>query len=45
MYERALEADPGCADAHFNLARLLAELGQRPAALRHLQAYRKLTRD
>jgi tetratricopeptide (TPR) repeat protein len=43
-YARALEADRGLADAHHNLARLLERLGRRQDALRHLAAYRKLTR-
>ncbi|HYD93821.1 MAG TPA: tetratricopeptide repeat protein [Noviherbaspirillum sp.] len=42
-YERALECDPGFADAHFNLARLHQECGHLAGALRHLNAYRKLT--
>jgi tetratricopeptide (TPR) repeat protein len=42
-YERTLALDAGCADAHFNLARLCDQLGEANAALRHLQAYRKLT--
>ncbi len=43
-YQKALALDPGCADAHFNLSRLFEQQGQRMAALRHLQAYRRLTR-
>lgn len=41
-YERAVEADPLHPDAHFNLARLLEKAGRKAAALRHLNAYRKL---
>lgn len=41
-YERVLAADPSHADAHFNLARLLEKAGRKPAALRHLAAYRRL---
>jgi tetratricopeptide (TPR) repeat protein len=42
-YEQILAADPDCADAHFNLARLCDRLGEPGAALRHLAAYRRLT--
>jgi tetratricopeptide (TPR) repeat protein len=44
-YQRVLALDAACADAHFNLARVCDRLGDAPAALRHLQAYRKLTQD
>jgi tetratricopeptide (TPR) repeat protein len=44
-YERALSLDPSCADAHYNLARLYERLGQRRSALRHLDAYRKLSEE
>jgi tetratricopeptide (TPR) repeat protein len=44
-YETALALDADCADAHFNLARLCDRLGEPSAALRHLQAYRKLTQS
>lgn len=44
-YERVLASDPTCTDAHFNLARLCDRLGDASAALRHLQAYRKLTQS
>jgi tetratricopeptide (TPR) repeat protein len=43
-YESALAADPACAEAHFNLASLCERAGQRAAALRHLTAYRRLSR-
>jgi tetratricopeptide (TPR) repeat protein len=43
-YERALRADADHADAHFNVARLYERGGRKAAALRHLQAYRRLTR-
>lgn len=50
-YERALELAAACADAHFNLARLLDVHGRRTddtallrRALRHLVRYRDLTR-
>jgi len=42
-YQDVLAWDPGCADAHFNLARLCDRLGDASAALRHLQAYRRIT--
>lgn len=42
-YRVALEADPRMADAHYNLARLYEQLGDQPAALRHLKSYRALT--
>lgn len=44
-YNRALELDSRFADAHYNLGCLLERLGQRAQALRHLQAYRALTRS
>jgi tetratricopeptide (TPR) repeat protein len=51
-YERAVELDAGCADAHFNLARLCEQLGRKTAdgdllirrAVQHLLRYRRLTR-
>lgn len=42
-YERALRCDPGFADAHFNLARLHQEAGRVADAIRHLNAYRRLS--
>jgi tetratricopeptide (TPR) repeat protein len=42
-YGRALELDPQNADAHFNLAGLYERRGEKPAALRHLKMYRRLT--
>jgi len=44
VYEQAVAADPLNADAHFNAARLCERLGRHAQALRHLGAYRKLTR-
>jgi tetratricopeptide (TPR) repeat protein len=44
-YRHALALDPGFADAHFNLARLLEQAGQPKDALRHLLAYRRLMND
>ncbi|HTU00287.1 MAG TPA: tetratricopeptide repeat protein [Candidatus Sulfotelmatobacter sp.] len=43
-YHRALALDPRLADAHYNLARLYEQARQPQAALRHLKAYRSLTR-
>jgi tetratricopeptide (TPR) repeat protein len=42
-YRRTIRVDPDCADAYFNLARLYEKKGDATAALRLLQAYRKLT--
>ena len=42
-YQRAIDADPRAADAHYNLAGVFERLGDRAAALRHLQTYKKLT--
>jgi tetratricopeptide (TPR) repeat protein len=44
-YRHALALDPGFADAHFNLARLLERAGHPKDALRHLLAYRRLMND
>lgn len=41
-YQRALALDPTIADAHFNLSGLFEKRGDRPAALRHMIAYREL---
>jgi len=43
-YERAIALDAECADAHFNLAQLYERQGKHRSALRHLQAFRSLTR-
>jgi tetratricopeptide (TPR) repeat protein len=43
-YQEALAFDPACADAHFNLARLHERAGRARDSLRHLLAYRRLTR-
>ncbi len=42
-YEYALARDPSFGDACFNLAALCEELHDRPAALRYLNRYRRLT--
>ena len=44
-YRRALDADPAFADAHYNLSQLLERGGDKVSALRHLKAYRSLTRQ
>ena len=44
-YERTLELDPRCADAHYNLARLHDRRGDTAAAIRHLRSYRHLSED
>jgi tetratricopeptide (TPR) repeat protein len=41
-YESVLSADPRHPDAHYNLSRLHEKAGRKPAALRHLTAYRNL---
>jgi len=43
-YERAIALDAEYADAHYNLAQLFERQGRHRSALRHLQAYRSLTR-
>jgi len=43
-YREALDLDPTFADAHFNLARLFERDHNRRETLRHLLAYRRLTR-
>jgi tetratricopeptide (TPR) repeat protein len=42
-YQRAIEADPDLADAHYNLARLLEGRGEPQAAIRHLAACKRIT--
>jgi tetratricopeptide (TPR) repeat protein len=44
-YREAIDADPRHADAYYNVARLYEGCGDAPAALRYLQAYRKLIED
>jgi tetratricopeptide (TPR) repeat protein len=43
-YQLAVQCDPRAADAHYNLAGLYERLGDRAAAIRHLRAYKQLTR-
>lgn len=45
LYQRALVLDPTLAEAHYNLATLFDRAGDGHAAIRHINAYRKLTRD
>ena len=43
-YEKSLALDDTLADAHYNLARVREQLGDKRGALRHYSAYRRLTR-
>ncbi len=43
-YQEALTLDPTFADAHFNLARLYDRDHNKRETLKHLLAYRRLTR-
>jgi hypothetical protein len=45
LYNHALELDPQLAEAHYNLATLFDRAGDARAAIRHINAYRKLTRE
>jgi tetratricopeptide (TPR) repeat protein len=45
LYTRALEIDPNLAEAHYNLATLFDRRGDGRAAIRHINAYRKLIRS
>lgn len=45
LYRRALGLDPGLAEAHYNLATLFDRGGDPQAAIRHINEYRKLTRE
>jgi tetratricopeptide (TPR) repeat protein len=44
LYRRAIAADPSMGDAHYNLALLYQATGRAQDAVRHLSAYRKLSR-
>jgi len=41
-YEHAVHADPGLADAHYNLALLYERAGRKQDAVRHLAIFRRL---
>lgn len=41
-YIRAIKVDPEFADAHYNLANLYEQIGDQPAAFRHLARYKAL---
>ena len=41
-YRHAIDLDPSNGDAHYNLSGILERRGDKPGALRHLNAYRKL---
>ena len=43
-YEQALASDPNNADAQYNVSRLHERAGRKADAIRHLKAYRRLTR-
>jgi len=43
-YQQAITADPGFADAYFNLSGVHERLGKSASALRHLKTYRQLVR-
>lgn len=43
-YDKALQLDPDLADAHYNAGRIHDELGHQQKAIRHLSAYRRLSR-
>ena len=45
VYEKAVALDPTHADAYFNLAGACERAGRAAAAIRHLKAYRALTRS
>lgn len=44
-YERSLKLERANADAHFNAARLAEQLGEVQTALRHFNAYRRLSKS
>ena len=44
FYQRALELDTTLAEAHYNLATIYDQTGDGHAAIRHINAYRKLVR-
>jgi hypothetical protein len=44
-YQRALQIDPTLAEAHYNLATVFDRTGNTSFAIRHINEYRKLTRQ
>ena len=44
LYQRSLELDEELSEAHYNLATLFERIGQTQTAIRHIHAYRRLTR-
>lgn len=44
LYQRSLELDEDLSEAHYNLATLFERIGQTQTAIRHIHAYRRLTR-
>jgi len=44
-YREAITVDGACADAYYNLARLMERAGDAKGALRHFDAYRRLTKS
>ena len=42
-YQIAIDAEPDCSDAYYNLAHIYEQLGKRALALRYLKTYKKLT--
>lgn len=42
-YRQTLALDPAFADAHYNLAHLYERRGEKPAAIRHLARYKRLS--
>jgi len=45
LYLRALALNPALSEAHYNLATIYDRTGDARAAIRHINEYRKLTRD
>jgi tetratricopeptide (TPR) repeat protein len=41
-YQRAVDADPELADAHYNLGRLCEEAGERTEAFEHFRSYKRI---
>lgn len=45
LYKRALHIDPSLCEAHYNLATIFDRTGDARSAIRHINEYRKLTRN